>query len=174
MVLDNRATRERRGPDKATQRRDPDRTIDDDHMRWGLGSLSEIPSEYFPILHCRLSVALFAERDRPEVGGAQTKWSNTLTKNPVTDGTHEDHVRAGQQSHKNAPAASPSKDGQHEPAHGSQGGTHEQHVKAGEQSHKKAPAAADKMDVGAAHHPGGQGGTHEQHVKAGAQSHKNT
>jgi hypothetical protein len=106
--------------------------------------------------------------------GPQTKWINTMTKNPVTDGTHEDHVRAGQQSHKNTAEAPPAKDGQHDPKHGGQGGTHEQHVKAGEQSHKNAPAASGKMDAAPAPHPGGQGGTHEQHVAAGAQSHKKT
>ncbi|UCI32043.1 hypothetical protein [Mesorhizobium sp. B4-1-4] len=53
-------------------------------------------------------------------------------------GTHEQHVKAGQQSHKNM-------DDKHRQQHaaderqqgsGTRGGTHEQHVKAGEQSHK--------------------------------------
>lgn len=42
-------------------------------------------------------------------------------------GSHEQHVKAGEQSHKNAGSGSGSS---------SQGGPHEQHVKAGEQSHK--------------------------------------
>jgi hypothetical protein len=59
-------------------------------------------------------------------------------------GTHEQHVKAGQQSHKNSgnsqsgagssvsSASSGSRSG------GVQGGTHEQHVKAGQQSHKNS------------------------------------
>jgi len=48
-------------------------------------------------------------------------------------GTHEQHVKAGQQSHKNSPASGSSGTGSNHPSHG---GTHEQHVKAGQQSHK--------------------------------------
>jgi hypothetical protein len=66
-------------------------------------------------------------------------------------GSHEQHVKAGEKSQKNAGSGS-----------SSQGGTHEQHVKAGEQSHKNAGSGSSS-----------QGGTHEQHVKAGEQSHKN-
>ena len=39
-------------------------------------------------------------------------------------GSHEQHVKAGEQSHKGTSGSS------------SQGGSHEQHVKAGQQSHK--------------------------------------
>ena len=46
-------------------------------------------------------------------------------------GTHEQHVKAGEQSHKNT--SSGSSQSSHS---GTQGGTHEQHVKAGQQSHK--------------------------------------
>ncbi len=60
-----------------------------------------------------------------------------MSKNPVTEGTHEDHVSAGKQSHKNAPASTPSKDDADAKA-GTQGGTHEQHVNAGKQSNKSA------------------------------------
>ncbi len=45
-------------------------------------------------------------------------------------GTHEQHVKAGEQSHKNT--------GSHAGGGHSQGGTHEQHVKAGQQSHKNS------------------------------------
>ncbi|MBB5390074.1 MULTISPECIES: hypothetical protein [unclassified Herbaspirillum] len=48
-------------------------------------------------------------------------------------GSHEQHVKAGQQSHKNSPGAG---SGGARSAGSSQGGTHEQHVKAGQQSHK--------------------------------------
>ena len=62
-----------------------------------------------------------------------------MSKNPVTEGTHEDHVSAGQQSHKNEPeTADTMKKPAMQPASGGQGGTHEQHVKAGEQSNKKS------------------------------------
>ncbi len=53
-------------------------------------------------------------------------------------GTHEQHVKSGQQSHKNTTGSSSA---QHDNAHSSkstQGGTHEQHVKAGQQSHKNS------------------------------------
>jgi hypothetical protein len=62
-----------------------------------------------------------------------------MTKNSVTEGTHEDHVRAGQQSHKNEPAATGSKTeaASHATADG-HGSTHEQQVNAGKQSHKNA------------------------------------
>jgi len=45
-------------------------------------------------------------------------------------GSHEQHVKAGEQSHKNT--------GGSESGHesGTRGGSHEQHVKAGQQSHK--------------------------------------
>jgi hypothetical protein len=63
-------------------------------------------------------------------------------------GSHEQHVKAGEQSHKNTGGQSKSSGEKGM----SRGGTHEQHVNAGKQS---------------------SGGTHEQHVKAGEQSHKN-
>ncbi|MCO4857258.1 hypothetical protein MKD49_12285 [Herbaspirillum sp. WGmk3] len=47
-------------------------------------------------------------------------------------GSHEQHVKAGQQSHKNSPASSSST----KSASPSHGGSHEQHVKGGQQSHK--------------------------------------
>ncbi|MCE0744664.1 hypothetical protein LWC05_12325 [Acetobacter sicerae] len=52
-------------------------------------------------------------------------------------GSHEQHVKAGEQSHKNAGASHSEKEkGEH--GSGTRGGTHEQHVKAGQQSHKKS------------------------------------
>lgn len=44
--------------------------------------------------------------------------------------THEQHVKAGEQSHKNQG------DTKQAGSSGQRGGSHEQHVKAGEQSHK--------------------------------------
>jgi hypothetical protein len=57
-------------------------------------------------------------------------------------GTHEQHVKAGEQSHKNTSGAQ-SKGGSHDAGSkhesgSSRGGTHEQHVKAGQQSHKNS------------------------------------
>jgi hypothetical protein len=52
--------------------------------------------------------------------------------NETRGGSHEQHVKAGEQSHKNDDKSKSASSGNH----GSQGGTHEQHVKAGEQSHK--------------------------------------
>lgn len=61
---------------------------------------------------------------------------------PNQGGTHEQHVKAGQQSHKNdersrqQQAESGSSRQQGDDMERSRGGTHEQHVKAGQQSHK--------------------------------------
>jgi hypothetical protein len=51
-------------------------------------------------------------------------------------GSHEQHVKAGQQSHKNEGSSSGS--GGNKSGSGTRGGSHEQHVKAGEQSHKNS------------------------------------
>ena len=48
-------------------------------------------------------------------------------------GSHEDHVKAGEESHKNASGS-----GSKESEGSSRGGSHEQHVKAGKQSHKNS------------------------------------
>ncbi|WIY52382.1 hypothetical protein O9Z70_13060 [Devosia sp. YIM 151766] len=53
-------------------------------------------------------------------------------------GSHEQHVRAGQQSHKNADGNSNQNDRDDSHNAGSRGGSHEQHVKAGQQSHKNS------------------------------------
>jgi hypothetical protein len=81
-------------------------------------------------------------------------------------GSHEQHVKAGEQSHKNTShTGSESKsEGEH-----TRGGTHEQHVKSGQQSHKNTTGSGSGSE---GEHM--RGGTHEQHVKAGQQSHKNT
>jgi len=55
-------------------------------------------------------------------------------------GSHEQHVKAGQQSHKNADAGS-NRDRDDKANTGdssNRGGSHEQHVKAGQQSHKNS------------------------------------
>jgi hypothetical protein len=50
---------------------------------------------------------------------------------PTRGGSHEQHVKAGEQSHKNTSSGSSSdSSGEHS---GTRGGSHEQHVKAGEQ-----------------------------------------
>ena len=50
-------------------------------------------------------------------------------------GSHEEHVKAGEQSHKNA-SGSGSKESESEGS--TRGGSHEQHVNAGKQSHKNS------------------------------------
>jgi hypothetical protein len=60
---------------------------------------------------------------------------------PNQGGSHEQHVKAGQQSHKNADKGHQQQQAggasQRQQGDGSmRGGTHGQHVKAGEQSHK--------------------------------------
>jgi hypothetical protein len=55
--------------------------------------------------------------------------SDAKTGGGTQGGTHEQHVKAGQQSHKNEEMKSGT---------GKQGGTHEQHVKSGQQSHKNS------------------------------------
>jgi hypothetical protein len=81
-------------------------------------------------------------------GGPRHIRKRRETMSTSKGGSHEQHVKAGEQSHKNTGSQSKSSDRQET----SRGGTHEQHVNAGKQS---------------------SGGTHEQHVKAGEQSHKN-
>ncbi|WP_181315841.1 hypothetical protein [Rhizobium sp. JAB6] len=52
-------------------------------------------------------------------------------------GSHEQHVKAGQQSHKNTDTKQASSH-KEQRSGGERGGSHEQHVKAGQQSHKKS------------------------------------
>ncbi|MGV1822664.1 hypothetical protein G6L32_25070 [Agrobacterium tumefaciens] len=58
---------------------------------------------------------------------------------PNQGGTHEQHMKAGQQSHKNSDKRSQSASASNNDDNGkTRGGTHEQHVKAGQQSHKNS------------------------------------
>ncbi|NTE83929.1 hypothetical protein G6M12_20415 [Agrobacterium tumefaciens] len=58
---------------------------------------------------------------------------------PNQGGTHEQHVKAGQQSHKNSDKRPQSASASNNDDNGkTRGGTHEQHVKAGQQSHKNS------------------------------------
>ncbi len=59
-------------------------------------------------------------------------------------GSHRQHVKAGQQSHKNAP--SHQVEDKSNQSSGSRGGSHEQHVKAGQQSHKNADVRSDNLE----------------------------
>lgn len=61
---------------------------------------------------------------------------NVMTKDSNRGGdhaSHEQHVKAGQQSHKQEGSSSNAKSAS---SGTSRGGSHEQHVKAGQQSHK--------------------------------------
>lgn len=51
-------------------------------------------------------------------------------------GTHEQHVAAGRQSHKNSSMGGSQSSNRQ--SSGTQGGTHEQHVQSGRQSHKNS------------------------------------
>lgn len=54
-------------------------------------------------------------------------------------GSHEQHVKAGQQSHKNTDTKQGSSSSSNQDkSSGTRGGSHEQHVKAGQQSHKNS------------------------------------
>ena len=70
------------------------------------------------------------------------------TEQNTRGGTHEQHVRAGEQSHKNSTGTGTTSQqpshggmpGQQEKSgeHGQRGGTHERHVKAGQHSHRSS------------------------------------
>ena len=57
-------------------------------------------------------------------------------------GSHEQHVKAGEQSHKNTGSQSAgsgsNKTSDNNQTSGTRGGSHEQHVNAGQQSHKNS------------------------------------
>ncbi|HWU63549.1 MAG TPA: hypothetical protein VN112_16140 [Ensifer sp.] len=53
-------------------------------------------------------------------------------------GSHEQHVKAGEQSHKNTGSQQNASSDKDNSSSGSRGGSHEQHVKAGQQSHKNS------------------------------------
>ncbi len=62
-----------------------------------------------------------------------------MAESTTRGGTHDQHVKAGEQSHKNTGSSHASHDDKTAHEKGStQGGTHEQHVKAGQQSHKNS------------------------------------
>ncbi|QWK81384.1 hypothetical protein [Ochrobactrum sp. BTU1] len=62
-----------------------------------------------------------------------------MAQNHTQGGSHEQHVKAGQQSHKNTDKqASDAKGRDNDKQSSSRGGSHEQHVKAGQQSHKNS------------------------------------
>jgi hypothetical protein len=88
------------------------------------------------------------EEDRSMVSVFCRKDFNMAT-NENQGGSHEQHVKAGQQSHKNTQSGGSQSSGS------SSGG-----------SHSTASKSDDEKST--------RGGTHEQHVKAGQQSHKNT
>uniref|UniRef100_UPI004039DE00 hypothetical protein n=1 Tax=Variovorax sp. BK018 TaxID=3450241 RepID=UPI004039DE00 len=59
--------------------------------------------------------------------------SNQNQQGSSRGGSHEQHVKAGQQSHKNTLSQ-----GQQEQQSGTRGGTPQQHSEAGRQSHKNS------------------------------------
>jgi uncharacterized protein len=79
--------------------------------------------------------------------GAGASTNADFRVSPTRGDTHEQHVKAGEQSHKKTS--------------GSSQGVAREREKSGEESSKGSGG-------------GSRGGTHEQHVKAGQQSHKNS
>lgn len=63
--------------------------------------------------------------------------SNNQQGGSTRGGSHEQHVKAGEQRHKDAPSQQGGQ-GQQNQQSGTRGGTPEQHAKAGRQSHKKS------------------------------------
>jgi hypothetical protein len=51
-------------------------------------------------------------------------------------GTHDQHVKAGQQSHKNMGSQQASSGSKNDQSSGNRGGSHEQHGKSGQQGQK--------------------------------------
>ena len=62
--------------------------------------------------------------------------SNKNSRSGNQGGTHEQHVKAGQQSHKNDGNKQSGSAGSSSRSGGTRGGTPEQHAAAGRQSHK--------------------------------------
>jgi hypothetical protein len=91
-------------------------------------------------------------------------------------GTHEQHVKAGQQSHKNSGNSQSASSSGSRSGAGVQGGTPEQHAAAGRQSHKNSGNSQSASSSGSSSRSSGgtRGGTPEQHAAAGRQSHKNS
>jgi hypothetical protein len=86
----------------------------------------------------------------------------TTQSNQNRGGNHEQHARAGEQSHKdNGRQQQPSP----------RSGSHDQQMHAGQQSHKNASGSNSGSSASAA---GTRGGSSEQHAASGRQSHKNT
>jgi hypothetical protein len=91
-----------------------------------------------------------------EKGNMMTTQSNSNRN------SHDQHVRAGEQSHKNS--------GQQQQA-SPRSGSHDQQMHAGQQSHKNASGSSAGNSGSAT---GTRGGSSEQHAASGRQSHKNT
>jgi len=79
-----------------------------------------------------------ATNSTPEINGKKPLKGKRMAQNHTQGGTHEQHVKAGQQSHKNDGKQASSGGGGDKQQSSSRGGSHEQHVKAGQQSHKNS------------------------------------
>jgi hypothetical protein len=88
-------------------------------------------------------------------------------------GTHEQHVQAGRQSHKND--ASQQSDAPSNQQSGSRSGQSEQSGSSSRsgQSQQSGSRSESNLQSGSRSGAGVQGGTPEQHAAAGRQSHKN-
>jgi hypothetical protein len=86
-----------------------------------------------PICQTANAAAHLSNMQRP--ANKSTSRSSSKESGSTRGGSHEEHVKAGEQSHKNT-SGSGSKESESEGS--TRGGSHEQHVKAGQQSHKNS------------------------------------
>ena len=89
----------------------------------------------------------------------------TTQSNQNRGGNHEQHVRAGGQSHKNT--------GQQQQA-SPRSASHDQQMNAGQQNPKNANGPNSGNSASGSSGSGTRGGSSEQHAASGRQSHKNT
>jgi hypothetical protein len=78
----------------------------------------------------------FGEQDISNFKKGMIMASNKNSRSGNQGGTHEQHVKAGQQSHKNDGNKQSGSAGSSSRSGGTRGGTPEQHAAAGRQSHK--------------------------------------
>jgi hypothetical protein len=129
-----------------------------------IASPKALPKSYFRSIYGEQDISLNSCKGMIMTSNKQSRPGNQ-------GGTHEQHVKAGQQSHKNSGNSQSASSGANGGARsgGVQGGTPEQHAEAGRQSHKND---GNKQSAGGAA-SGTRGGTPEQHAAAGRQSRKN-
>ena len=89
-------------------------------------------------------------------------------------GTHEQHVEAGRQSHKNSGSQDASEAGNIGSGGGASGNRQSDSGTDTSSKQSASRSSGSDSDSAAGSRSGTQGGTREQHVEAGRQSHKKT